>query len=75
MSCLSEGESEENQRPALIASLSSIVRMGSSIRCLEWAGERIPRVRLSFVIAIAGGAVVSCVSGDLTGGGGPQSFV
>jgi hypothetical protein len=30
---------------------------------------------LSFVIAIAGGAVVSCVSDDFTGGGGPQSFV
>jgi len=34
MSCLSEGERDENQRPALIDSRSSMLRMGSSIACL-----------------------------------------
>ena len=33
MSCLSEGDSEENQRPLWMASRSSIVRMGSSMLC------------------------------------------
>src|SRR3569832_2396765 len=38
MSCRSDGESEENQRPELIASRSSMVRMGSSMVCLmrDW---------------------------------------
>ena len=38
MSWRSEGEREENQRPALIASRSSMVRMGSSMVCLlsDW---------------------------------------
>jgi hypothetical protein len=39
MSCLSEGESEENQRPELIASRSSIVRIGSSMGCRECCRE------------------------------------
>jgi hypothetical protein len=41
MSCRSEGERVENHRPALMASLSSIVRMGSSIVCLlrDWVAE------------------------------------
>ena len=31
MSCRSEGESDENQRPELIAARSSMVRIGSSM--------------------------------------------
>src|SRR5687768_16465005 len=45
MSWRSEGESEENQRPALIASRSSMVRMGSSMGCLvsDWQARPLSR--------------------------------
>src|SRR3954452_14443638 len=38
MSCRKEGDRDENQRPELIASRSSMVRIGSSMVCLvsDW---------------------------------------
>jgi len=42
MSCRSEGEREENQRPVLIASRSSMVRIGSSMNCLF--GDRVGEI-------------------------------
>lgn len=42
MSCRSEGEREENHLPELMASRSSMLRIGSSIRCLF--GDRVGEI-------------------------------
>src|SRR4051812_44969008 len=60
MSWRSEGDRDENQRPALIASRSSIVRIGSSMVCRlgDWRACPLSRQRRPAPIR-----VVACATG------------